>query len=224
METRGFGAVIRRELGPVAILLMAVAGIGVAIYLTAVHYAHVPLLCSTSGVIDCGPVLKSEYSVVPGTQLPITVPGLLWFVVSGALAVVALVCALRDRLEPDRLRLAQLLWSAAGLLFVLYLVYAELVRLRHICAWCTVIHVLTLLTFLIALARWQNGLLPETERSARHLSGLSRRHTSESAVPANHPGSARRASGASGFAVSHRAARQVAQRQATTRAPGSRKR
>lgn len=216
METRRFSDVARREWGAVALLLMAVAGVGIAIYLTAVHYAHVPLVCSTSGVIDCGPVLKSEFSVVPGTQLPITVPGLLWFVVSGALAGVSLTCALRDRSEPDRLRLAQLLWSAVGLLFVLYLVYAELVRLRHICAWCTGIHILTLLTFLVALARWQNGLLPETTVP-------SRARASTTATPANHTAPARRPSATSGFAVSRRAGRTAA-RQAATRAPGSRKR
>ena len=219
METRRFSDVIRREWGAVALLLMAVVGVGIAIYLTAVHYAHVPLVCSTSGVIDCGPVLKSEFSVVPGTQLPITVPGLLWFVVSGGLAGISLVSALRDRPEPDRLRLAQLLWTAAGLLFVLYLVYAELVRLRHICAWCTGIHILTLLSFLVALVRWQNGLLPESAASSRSVSGPSRARGPTPAAPVNHTASTRRASAPSGFAVSRRAARQ-----ATTRAPGSRRR
>lgn len=219
METTRLGDVVRRERGAVAIVLMAVVGVGIAIYLTAVHYAHVPLVCSTSGAIDCGPVLKSEFSVVPGTQLPITIPGLLWFVVSGGLAGVALVRALRDRPEPDRLRLAQLLWSAAGLLFVLYLVYAELVRLRHICAWCTGIHVLTLLTFLVALVRWQNGSLPEPASAARQISATSRARAAGSVTPASHPASARRTPPTSGFAVSRRAARQV-----TTRAQGSRKR
>jgi Vitamin K epoxide reductase family len=63
----------------------------------------------------------------------------------------------RGRLEPERLRLFQLLWGAAGLLFVLYLVYCEIVLLHRLCEWCTVIHLLTLATFLVALSRWQQG-------------------------------------------------------------------
>lgn len=144
-----------RERGPVAMLVMAVAGIAIAAYLTTVHYAKIPLVCTTGGVVNCAAVTSSRFSVVPGTQLPITIPGFLWFVVSGALAVVALVAARRGQAEPERLRLAHMLWGAAGLLFVLYLVYAEIVQLHQICEWCTVIHVLTLATFLIALARWQ---------------------------------------------------------------------
>jgi uncharacterized membrane protein len=208
---------VKRERGAVALLAMAVVGIGIAIYLTAVHYAKVPLVCSTSGVIDCGPVLKSDFSVVPGTQLPITVPGMLWFAVSGGLAVVALRASLRGRAEPERLRLAQLIWSAAGLLFVLYLVYAELVQLHHICAWCTGIHILTLLTFLVALARWQATLLPEPPAgSPRRDKTTVRAPSSTSAT--NSANAARRPTAPAGPAVSRRAAKSVSQR-ATTRAP-----
>jgi hypothetical protein len=56
--------------------------------------------------------------------------------------------------------LVQLLWSAAGLLFVLYLVYAEIVKLHSICEWCTSVHILTLITFLIALNRLQLAAAP----------------------------------------------------------------
>ncbi|HKV85686.1 MAG TPA: vitamin K epoxide reductase family protein [Ktedonobacterales bacterium] len=210
--------VVKRERGAVALLAMAVVGVGIAIYLTAVHYAKVPLVCSTSGVVDCGPVLKSNFSVVPGTQLPITVPGMLWFIVSGGLAVTALRASLRGRAEPDRLRLAQLIWSAAGLLFALYLVYAELVQLRHICAWCTGIHILTLLTFLVALARWQATLLPESTGSPRRDATLTRAPSSSS-LENRATLTARRSTMPAGPAVSRRAAKSVNQR-ATTRARG----
>ena len=42
-----------------------------------------------------------------------------------------------------------------GLVVVLYLVYVEIVHLHVICEWCTAVHVLTLLTFLVALYRVQ---------------------------------------------------------------------
>jgi uncharacterized membrane protein len=136
---------------------MAIAGIAISGYLTAVHYAKVPLACPTTGVINCQLVTSSAYSVVPGTAIPITIPGMLWFAISGGLAGVALVRVWQGPPELPQLRLAQLLWGAAGLLFVLYLVYAEIVVLHKLCEWCTVVHLLTLGTFLVALARWQDA-------------------------------------------------------------------
>jgi uncharacterized membrane protein len=144
----------------VALLLIAVAGVAIGVYLTLEHYAKAPLVCSTSGLIDCAPVLSSPYSVIPGTQIPITIPGMAWFLVSGALAFIGLRAAACGVPEPPRLRVLQLVWSGAGLLFVLYLVYAEIVQLHRLCAWCTGVHLLTLATFLVALVRWQEPDLP----------------------------------------------------------------
>lgn len=166
---RGIGALLRREWALITLLVAAVVGMGVSLYLTSVHFLNTPLFCSTTGVIDCAPVLKSAFSVVPGTQLPITVPGFLWFGVSGGLAAVGLASVLRERPEPERLRLAQLAWAGLGLLFVLYLVYAELVQLHRICAWCTVVHVLTLVIFLIALRRLQQASAEPTFTDAPSL-------------------------------------------------------
>ncbi len=159
------GELARREPALTALLCMAVAGVAISLYLTGVHYLNVPLACSTSGVVDCAPVLQSTYSVVPGTQLPITLPGLLWFVASGTLAGIALVRAWAGRPEPRWLRPAHVAWGAAGLLVVLYLVYAEIVQLHRICAWCTVVHLLTLATFLVALARLQQLDMPPVAAS-----------------------------------------------------------
>jgi uncharacterized membrane protein len=153
-------ALARQDPGLAAILVMAVAGSGVSIYLTTIHYANVPALCTTGGVVNCASVLHSAYSNVPLTTIPISVAGLLWFLVSGGLATAGLMSIARNRLEPERLRPAQLLWSAAGLLFVLYLVYAEIVKLHSICEWCTSVHILTLITFLIALNRLQLAAAP----------------------------------------------------------------
>src|SRR5258705_10349953 len=108
------GELARREPALTALVCMAVAGVAISLYLTSVHYLNVPLACSTSGVVDCAPVLRSTYSVVPGTQLPITVPGLLWFVASGTLAGIALGRALAGRPEQRWLRPAPGAWSAAG--------------------------------------------------------------------------------------------------------------
>ena len=154
-------------IAPVLIILFALAGIGIASYLTVQHYAKLALSCPKPGWfentlhqlfginVNCESVTTSAYSVVGPTSIPITVPGLLWFVVSGALAVWAIL-SLRGRLvAPDWLPAAQLVWSILGLVFVIYLVYAEFVQLKAVCVWCTGVHILTILTFFVALVQWQ---------------------------------------------------------------------
>lgn len=129
------------------LLACSLAGAGIAIYLTSVHYELAPLACSESGFVNCAHVLSSPYSVVPGTSIPISIPGLVWNLVMVALAIIGL------RLQARWLRQAQFAWSLAGLLTVLYLVYVEIVLLHTLCAWCTAIHILIVLMFLVALAR-----------------------------------------------------------------------
>jgi uncharacterized membrane protein len=120
-----------------------------------------------NAVINCSDVLKSRFSTVPGTNVPITLPGMVWFLVSGALAVVGLISIWRGQDEPERLRLFQLLWAAGGMVFVLYLVYAEIVQLRHICEWCTGVHILTLATFIIAWYRFTEDSRPRPNLAYR---------------------------------------------------------
>jgi uncharacterized membrane protein len=143
--------VARKLPGQVAIVVFAVAGLGISVYLTLEHYAHVPLICSTTGLVDCSSVLTSSYSVVPGTSIPITLPGMLWCLVSGGIAVAMLSLAWRRIAVPMRLFTFQKIWGGLGLISIFYLVYAELVKLHHICAWCTGVHVLVLATFLVTL-------------------------------------------------------------------------
>ena len=138
----------RRPWSQIFLLVCSLAGAIIAIYLTIVHYNEsVPLLCSNSGVVNCGLVLSSPYAVVFGTSIPISVPGLLWCLVMAALAIVGL------RAQPRWLPLAQFIWALLGLFTALYLVYVEIVRLHAICAWCTSLHVLILLMFLVTLVR-----------------------------------------------------------------------
>jgi uncharacterized membrane protein len=131
-------------------LAAAVAGIGIAVYLTVVHYSDVPLACSTTGPVDCNAVTHSSFSVVPGTLVPITIPGLLWFAGGGLASLVGLA-----RRSPRWLPGAQLGWAVLGLGAVLYLIYAEMVVIHRICEWCTGVHALVLLSFVLALRRWQ---------------------------------------------------------------------
>jgi len=152
---------LQRSGGQILILLLSLLGAGIAIYLTSVHYERTPLICSTNGLIDCARVLSSSYSLIPGTAVPITIPGLGWCVVSGALAFIGWRLASSQRW----LSITQLLWSFVGIVTALYLVYVEIVRLHTICAWCTALHVVILCMFLITLAQFQQPELeaePET--------------------------------------------------------------
>jgi len=152
----------QRARGQIALLLLSLLGFGVAIYLTAVHYENVPLVCSTSGFIDCARVLSSSYSVVPGTTIPITIPGLFWCVVGAALAIAC--WRSRWRLRP--LLLAEFAWTALGMLTVFYLIYVEIVQLHTICAWCTVLHAVILVMFLITIWQLQGPDLEEEPEGA----------------------------------------------------------
>jgi uncharacterized membrane protein len=152
---------VQRAPGLVAMLLMALLGLGISIYLTVIHYQGAGVaFCSTTGVVNCNKVTSSGNSVLFGSTIPITIPGMIWFIVSGGMALVALLVIWRNRREPARLRGAQLLWGIMGMAFVLYLVYAEIVLLHTLCEWCTVVHLLTFATFLLALNRWQQRGLP----------------------------------------------------------------
>lgn len=122
----------------VVVLAAAAAGIAVSIYLTIVHANSTALVCSTTGVVNCERVLSSAYGTILGTPVPTAAAGILWFAVSGGLAL----AGWRD---------AQLAWGALGLLTVLFLLYVEIDLVGAICAWCTVAHVLVVITLVAVL-------------------------------------------------------------------------
>ncbi|GCF07943.1 vitamin K epoxide reductase family protein [Dictyobacter arantiisoli] len=137
----------RRFGAQITFLVLSVIGVAISIYLTVAHYANAPVACSTNGLIDCERVLSSVYSFVPGTSIPISVPGLLWFLMSAVLAVLAW------KVWPvwRALRVGQTIWFALGMLTALYLVYVEIVQLKKICAWCTSLHIIMLVMLLVAV-------------------------------------------------------------------------
>jgi len=124
-----------------AALALSLAGVGISIYLTLLHYAGVTPACPMSGPVDCEAVLTSSYSVIAGSTIPTSVAGIVWFAVSAVIW--------GWRIGP-----LHLLWSAIGLATALYLVFVELVVIRVICLWCTAAHVLVFAIALIAVTLW----------------------------------------------------------------------
>lgn len=121
---------------------LALLGLAISAYLTATHYfaEQVPLACSAGGIVDCEQVTSSAESMVG--PVPVAVLGVVWFLGS-ALLVVA-----RAR---QKLVGLQMIWAVGGLLSVFYLVYAELFLIGALCLWCTAIHVLVVVLFLLTL-------------------------------------------------------------------------
>ena len=105
-------ALTRRAPLLAALVVMAVLGFAISVYLTTVHYAGVRLVCSTGGIVNCAAVTSSAYSVIPDAASDHD-SGDALFAVSGALAVVALVALRRGEREPERLRLAHVIWAAS---------------------------------------------------------------------------------------------------------------
>lgn len=112
--------------------LLAFAGLAISSYLTAVHFQGVPLVCTTKGAINCNEVLTSPYASVG--PVPVAIFGLVWFaVVVFALFFPAIFPANWRRL-----------WTWAGALTVVYLVFTEVFRIGAICLWCSAVHVIVL--------------------------------------------------------------------------------
>lgn len=128
-------------------LVLSIIGVAISIYLTIAHYEKAPVVCSNTGIIDCQRVLSSIYSFVPYTNIPISLPGLAWFLVS------AIVALLVWRVWPEQraLRIAQAAFFGMGVLTALYLVYVEITFLHTICAWCTSLHLIMFVMLLIAV-------------------------------------------------------------------------
>jgi uncharacterized membrane protein len=108
---------------------VSLAGIGVAAYLTYVHYSGVPVYCTGSG--GCHTVQSSQYATL--LSVPVATFGLGLYC---ALFVLALV-AVRG---PDSVRgiapFAVFGLALSGTMYSGYLTWLEVYRIYAICAWC----------------------------------------------------------------------------------------
>ena len=133
-------------------LALTVVGLGVAIYLTIVHYAGIKPAC-TAGQ-SCLKVQTSVWSKVDG--VPVALLGLIGYV--GILATL---------LAPDRdeTRLATLGLTLIGVGFSGYLTYRELFSIHAICEWCVSSAIIMTLLLIGAAIRYVLGSPPGVEPS-----------------------------------------------------------
>jgi uncharacterized membrane protein len=131
--------VSERRLRIVAFVLTLV-GIGVAAYLTYVHYAGLQPICA-GGSHGCERVESSSYASVAG--IPVALLGLVGYV--------AIAAALLAPGEQARLAAAALAMTGFG--FSAYLTYLELFVIDAICQWC--VASAALLTLLGIVTVWR---------------------------------------------------------------------
>jgi uncharacterized membrane protein len=98
-----------------------VVGIGIAAYLTYVHYSHTAPVCTTGG---CEKVQKSKYAELGG--VPVALLGLIAYVTLFGLAFVRGLNAAT----------AAVFVAAVGVVFSGYLLWAQLGPIGAICQWC----------------------------------------------------------------------------------------
>ena len=121
-------------------------GFGVSIYLTIEHYTSNNYAgCPATSGINCAKVTTSAQSMVFGV-LPVAVLGLAFFV-----AMVVLNLPIGSLWQLRSVRLLRLGSLVIGIGFVLYLVYAELFQIQAICLYCTSVHVITFLLFVLVV-------------------------------------------------------------------------
>jgi uncharacterized membrane protein len=132
---------------PWTTLVLSIAGLAVASYLTYEHFtAGTTLACPNTGVVNCAKVTSSQYSKVFG--IPVAVLGLAFFAAMTALSLPPMWRTSSP--WPSRLRLTAVV---VGVVFVCYLIWAELFQIDAICLWCTVVHALTLVLFALVIIR-----------------------------------------------------------------------
>jgi uncharacterized membrane protein len=141
---------------PRAALIVSVLGLAVAVFLTYEHYTtgskgvtSCPFGGGSGGTINCQAVLTSGWSTILG--LPVALYGALFFVFMVGINLPAMWRS--ESLLVARLRLAA---ACLGMAMVLYLVGVELLAVKHICIWCTGVHILQFALFMLVITGWND--------------------------------------------------------------------
>jgi uncharacterized membrane protein len=140
-ETRpaGPGARVRY-----AALILSLLGLADATWLTISHF-QLNLLkesCAASAGFNCVKVTTSPQSEI--LHIPVAVLGLAFYVAMTAINLPPLWKTTDVRVAYLRLAMAM-----SGIIFVLYLIYAELFLIKAVCEFCTGVHIVTFILFIL---------------------------------------------------------------------------
>jgi uncharacterized membrane protein len=127
---------------PLRVLLtvLTLGGLGIAGYLTYVHYAGIKPICTAGG--SCEKVQTSVYSELAGA--PVALLGLLTYI-----GILGLLVAP----ESENTRFAGMVLVLVGASFSGYLTYRELFSIHAICEWCATSA--AILTVMAPLSVWR---------------------------------------------------------------------
>jgi uncharacterized membrane protein len=128
----------------IAMIVLAVIGLGIASYLTYVHYAGIKPAC-TAGE-SCTKVQTSVYSKLAG--VPVALMGLIGYI--------AILASLLVR-ETETSRFATLIFTLAGFGFSAYLTYRELFSIHAVCEWCATSAGIMTVLMLMSVWRFLRG-------------------------------------------------------------------
>jgi uncharacterized membrane protein len=121
-----------------AMITLALTGLGIATYLTVVHYTGGNPVC-TSGH-GCETVQHSRYAKLAG--IPVAVIGLAGYAVASLLVPAELAT------------LAAARFSITGLAFSAYLTYREIFTIKAICQWCVASALIMAVLAILATLRY----------------------------------------------------------------------
>jgi uncharacterized membrane protein len=129
-------------------LIVSLLGLADAAYLTYEHFSASTTFagCAEKGAVNCLAVTTSAWSHVG--FFPVSVLGLAFFAF-----MVAVNSRWGWRAPWPAAHWARLGSVVVGIVFVLYLIWAELFRINAICLYCTGVHVLTFILFALIVGR-----------------------------------------------------------------------
>jgi uncharacterized membrane protein len=125
-----------------AIFVLGSVGLGLSLFMIALRYSSKPGICEFGDHISCQKIESSSFSTLFRVPLPVFGSG--WFLI-----LLGLTWMYRTHMSLAA-AVPILAWSALGTLFVFYLVIVE-IALGFICPLCTIIHLITLIVFSIAV-------------------------------------------------------------------------
>ncbi len=124
----------------ITMIAIGIVGLGVASYLTYVHYSGIQPICSAGG--SCLEVQTSVYSKLAG--VPVALMGLIGYIaLLGSLLIP----------ESEESRFATMAIAIVGFGFSAYLTYRELFSIHAVCEWCASSAVM--MTILACLSVWR---------------------------------------------------------------------
>lgn len=125
------------------VIILAIIGVLTSIYLVKNHFAppEEGSLCDLGETVSCSVVNTSIYSEL--FHVPVAVFGAVWCLFLALLGL----RAMEGSGASPRLLVG---WCAAGTLFVLYMIAAEII-LGALCPFCTLVHVIVLISLVLSL-------------------------------------------------------------------------